>query len=281
MTTIDATLDSKREALVGFIRRWSRCLVAFSAGVDSTVLAKAAKVALGDGAVAVTGVSRALPEGELEAARQLAALIGIRHEIVETDELADPNYVSNNPQRCYHCKDELYGRLVPLAAELNCDVVLSGAIVEDLGDYRPGLTAAAVHRVEHPLAACGLTKEDVRALAVHWELPVAEKPASPCLSSRIAYGEEVTPERLEMIDRAEQVLRECGFATLRVRYHRGDLARIEVPLPALSTFCEPAFRSWIVEEFTVLGFKYVTLDIAGFRSGSQNAVLKLEMLGQK
>lgn len=274
---IEATvsIEAKHEALLQFIRRWPTCLVAFSAGVDSTVLAKAAQLALGDGALAVTGVSRALPEGELDEARQLAAQIGIRHEIVETDELADPNYVSNSPQRCFHCKNELYGRLSRLAAELKRDVVFSGAIAEDLTDYRPGLAAAADHQVEHPLAACGFTKLDVRALAAHWQLPVAEKPASPCLASRIAYGEEVTPTRLAMIDRAEQLLREAGISPVRVRYHRGDLARIEVPLSTLAQFGEPAFRDRIVDEFSALGFKYITLDLAGFRSGSQNAVLQI------
>jgi uncharacterized protein len=275
MADTNPALDDKRETLLRFIRRRPSCLVAFSAGVDSTVLAKAAQLALGDRAVAATGVSAALAEGELAEAKSLAALIGIRHEIVETNELADPDYVANRPHRCYHCKDGLYARLVGVAARLNCDVVYSGAIVEDLGDYRPGLAAAAEHGVEHPLAACGITKSDVRALAAQWELPVADKPASPCLSSRIAYGEEVTPQRLAMVDKAEQLLRQCGFAPLRVRYHRGDLARIEVPLPALSTFCEPAFRAWVVEEFLALGFNYVTVDIAGFRSGSQNAVLPL------
>jgi len=273
MSTENELLSAQRERLLQFIRRWPSCLVAFSAGVDSTVVAKAARLALGDGAVAVTGISAALPDGELEEARQLAALIGIRHEVIQTDELANPGYAQNSPTRCYHCKDELYGQLGRLAAQFQSAVVFSGAIAEDLTDYRPGLKAASEHRVEHPLAACGLTKRDVRALAAYWELPIAEKPASPCLSSRIAYGEEVTPERLAKIDRAEKLLRECGLTTLRVRYHQGDMARIEVPLSELGSFSDPAFRAWIVEELTALGFKYVTLDLAGFRSGSQNAVL--------
>jgi len=281
MPTDETELAAKRENLLQYIRRWPSCLVAFSAGVDSTVVAKAARLALGDRAIAVTGVSAALPDGELDSARRLAALIGIRHEVINTEELSQAGYVENSPARCYHCKDELYGRLARLAQQFDCAVVLSGAIAEDLTDYRPGLQAAAEHRVQHPLAACGLTKPEVRALASHWELPIAEKPASPCLSSRIAYGEEVSAERLAMIDRAEQLLRQCGFTTLRVRYHKGDIARIEVPLPDLDVFTEPAFRAWIVDELTGLGFKYVTLDLAGFRSGSQNAVLvKLKESGQ-
>jgi uncharacterized protein len=160
-----------------------------------------------------------------------------------------------------------------LAARLGLGAVASGANLDDLGDYRPGLTAAAQHEVVHPLAECGLNKADVRELAAHWGLPVWNKPATPCLSSRVAYGEQVTPERLRQIDLAEQYLRGLGISPVRVRYHRGDLARLEVPLEHLAGLADPSQRAALVERFNELGFKYVTLDLAGFRSGSQNAVL--------
>ena len=258
---------------------YGSCAVAFSGGVDSAVVAKAAQLALGDAAVLVTGNSAALAEGELEAARDLAALIGVRHVIVRTEEFANPDYVANRADRCYHCKTELYSQLGDLAARLGVNVIVNGANADDLGDYRPGMQAAAEHDVRSPLAECGFTKQDVRELAAAWELPVADKPATPCLSSRVAYGQEVTPERLAMIDRAEQFLRSLGFRELRVRYHAGDMARIEVPLDALSWPVRAvSVRELIVSELRRLGFKFVTLDLAGFRSGSLNQLISPEEL---
>ena len=165
-----------------------------------------------------------------------------------------------------------------MADRLGVDMVLNGANLDDLGDYRPGMKAAAEHRVASPLAECGFHKADVRALADEWKLPVWDKPATPCLSSRVAYGEEVTPERLAMIDQAEQYLRTSGLRTLRVRYHKGDLARLEVPLEALPALCDPAAREALVAELKRIGFKYVTLDLEGFRSGSLNALVSIETL---
>ena len=167
---------------------YGRCAVAFSGGVDSAVVAKAAQVALGDAAVAVTGTSDALAAGELEAARDLAAQIGIRHVVISTEEFANPDYVANKADRCYHCKTELYSQLGRMRERLGVDVVVNGANADDLGDYRPGMQAADEHDVRSPLAECGLTKQEVRQLAASWELPVADKPATPCLSSRVAYG---------------------------------------------------------------------------------------------
>jgi uncharacterized protein len=252
--------------------------VAFSGGVDSTVVAKAAQLSLGPRAVAVTGTSASLAAGELEEAVALARLIGIRHEVLPTDEFSDSAYLANAPDRCYHCKSELYTQLDGLAARFAVAAVLNGANLDDRGDYRPGMIAAAEHRVCSPLLECGLSKDEVRRLAAHWELPVWDKPASPCLSSRIAYGEEVTPERVGMIDRAEQVLRSLGLRELRVRYHRGDLARLEVPVEALPRLASPEIRERLVDELKQLGFKYVTLDLEGFRSGSLNQVLTIERL---
>lgn len=268
-----ASIEEKRDLLLDTLRAYESCAVAFSGGVDSAVLAKAAQLALGDRAIAVTGVSASLAEGELESAQSLASQIGIRHEILSTDEFSDPSYTANPSNRCYFCKTELYTRLIPLAKRLQLAVIVNGANVDDAGDYRPGMTAASEHEVRSPLLECGFTKKDIRELAVHWNLPVWDKPASPCLSSRVAYGEEVTPERLRMIDRAEQLLRSLGLTTVRVRYHRGDLARLEVPADAIERLAESKTRSHLSCELKKLGFKYVTLDLEGFRSGSQNAAL--------
>ncbi len=217
-----STLEEQRERLLDLVRGFESCAVAFSGGVDSAVVAKAAQLALGERAVAVTGTSASLAAGELDEARHVAALIGIRHVVIDTDEFANPAYVQNSPDRCYHCKTELYTQLDQRRQELGVAVIASGANRDDLGDYRPGLQAAAEHQVRSPLAECGLGKSDVRALAAHWGLPVWDKPATPCLSSRVAYGESVTPERLAMIDQAEQYLKRQGLVTLRVRYHPGD-----------------------------------------------------------
>jgi uncharacterized protein len=214
----------------------------------------------------------------LEAARELAQLIGARHVVVSTNEIGNPKYVSNGADRCYHCKTELYDRVGDLAARLGVNIIANGANADDLDDYRPGMRAATEHDVRSPLAECGFSKRDVRELAAAWELPVAEKPASPCLSSRVAYGQEVTPERLAMIDRAEQLLRSLGLRELRVRYHAGDVARIEVPSDELPDVCEPAVRQVVLEEFQRLGFKFVTLDLAGFRSGGLNRLIPPEEL---
>ena len=278
MTDAAPQLAQKRDELLRLLTSYGSCAVAFSGGVDSAVVAKAARLALGDAAILVTGDSAALATGELEAARDLAKLIGARHVVVPTDEFANPNYVANGPDRCYHCKTELYEQVGDLAARLDVNVIANGANADDLGDYRPGMRAATEHDVRSPLAECGITKREVRALAAAWDLPVAEKPATPCLSSRIAYGQEVTPERLSMIDQAEQLLRSLGLHELRVRYHAGDMARIEVPLDELSELCEPTVRDVIVRELRQLGFKFVTLDLAGFRSGGLNQLISPEEL---
>ena len=269
------TVEVNRNRLLDTLRSYESCLVAFSAGVDSTVVAKAAQIALGERAVAATGTSASLASGELDEARHLARLIGIRHEIIETDEFAEPNYLRNAPDRCYHCKTELYTQLEPLARRLGLAVIVNGANADDRGDYRPGMNAAQEHHVRSPLLECGLTKSEVRELAAAWALPVWDKPASPCLSSRVAYGEEVTPDRLAMIDRAEHYLRQLGLRTVRVRYHRGDLARLEVPAESIGRLAEPAVRTGLLETLMQIGFKYVTLDLAGFRSGSHNEALPL------
>jgi uncharacterized protein len=228
--------------------------------------------------LAVTAVSDSLAAGELEEAQALARQIGIRHRVIRTEEFTDPNYLRNNTDRCYFCKSELYGRLAGLLGDLGADVIASGANADDVGDHRPGMRAAGEHGVRHPLMECGLGKPAVRELARAWGLPTWDKPATPCLSSRIAYGEEVTPERVRMIDQAEQWLRSRGLRLLRVRYHKGDLARIEVPITELPRLASSEVRDELIGAFRALGFRYVTLDLEGFRSGSLNAVIPLESL---
>jgi len=266
------------EALVAIVRSYGSCAVAFSAGVDSTVVAKAARVALGERAIAVTGVGPALAEGELEQARELAVLIGIEHVEAATGEIERAGYVANAPDRCLHCKTELYDHVLRVAEEQGIAVIANGANLDDQGDYRPGMQAAANYHVRSPLVDCGLTKADVRRLASHWQLPVADKPASPCLASRIAYGVEVTPERLRRVDLAEQHLRALGLVEVRVRLHEGEVARIEAPAKLLEKLCDDQVRANLVARFCELGFKFTTIDLAGFRSGSLNALVPLEIL---
>jgi uncharacterized protein len=252
--------------------------VAYSGGVDSAVVAQAAQMALGERAIAVTGTSASLAAGELEAAAAVARQIGIRHVVIATDEFQSDQYLRNAPDRCYHCKTELYTQLERRLPELGVQSILNGANADDAGDYRPGMQAASERQIRSPLAECGLTKADVRELAAGWKLPVWDKPATPCLSSRVAYGEAVTPERLARIDAAEGFLRERGLRTVRVRYHQGDLARIEVPADELARLAEPAFRQELAAELKRLGFKFVTLDLEGFRSGSLNQLVQIQAL---
>lgn len=275
-SAISPNLAAKMEVLLAQITTWQSCAIAFSGGVDSAVVAKAAQIALGEEAVAVTGVSPSLAAGELQAAKELAALVGIRHEVIHTQEFTSEEYTRNAADRCYHCKSELYTRLDDLVERFQVAVVANGANVDDLGDYRPGLQAASEHRVQSPLADCGITKAEVRELAKHWQLPVWDKPAAPCLSSRVAYGEEVTPERLRMIDAAESYLRTLGLRDVRVRFHAGDLARVEVPTENISRFLDVAAREDLVRHLQQLGFKFITLDLVGFRSGSLNSLVQLE-----
>src|SRR5205823_4865982 len=205
-------------------------------------VAQAAHLALGDDAIAVTADSPSVARAELADARRIARQIGIRHRVVRTAEFDDPDYVRNDGTRCYFCKSELYSRIESLLPELGDPVVCSGANLDDRGDYRPGLTAAAEHRVRHPLQEAGCTKADVRALARHWGLDVWDKPAAPCLSSRLAPGVAVTTERTARVEAAERYLRELGFRECRVRLHEGDLARVEVPAADLPTLARPDVR---------------------------------------
>jgi uncharacterized protein len=269
-------LIAKRDRLQAVLREMGRVAVAFSGGVDSAVVAKAAQLALGERAVAVTADSPSVARAELADARRIAAEFGIRHVVVGTSEFADPDYVRNDGARCYFCKSELYSRIETMLPELGDPVVCSGANQDDMGDYRPGLTAAAEHRVRHPLQEAGFTKADVRALARAWGLDIWDKPAAPCLSSRLAPGVTVTTERTGRVEEAERLLRELGVRECRVRLHEGELARIEVPVAEVARLTSPAVRESLAARLRDLGFRYVTLDLEGFRSGSLNELVSLE-----
>jgi len=257
-------LDALRDTLRGL----ERVVVAYSGGVDSSLLLRVAHEVLGERAVGVIGRSDSYATRELELALEQAAAFGARVEIVTTGELADPNFRSNPTTRCYHCKTQLYNELQAVAGRLDA-VVLDGTIADDIADWRPGRRAAEERGVRSPLADLGFTKADVRDAARHYGLASRDKPASPCLASRIPYGTEITREVLRMVEQAEALLRSLGFVELRVRHH-DTTARIEVPAAEMARFADPALRSQVVAGLKALGYRRITLDLEGFRSGSLN-----------
>lgn len=262
---------AKLRRLRAILEETGGAIVAYSGGADSAFLADLSHEALGDRALAVTAVSPSLAPDERDAAARLAAERGWNHLEIRTDEIDDERYRANDGRRCYFCKDTLFRALEPLARERGA-VVLAGTNVDDLGDFRPGQAAAHRHGVRSPLVEAGLTKSEIRALSRERGLPTAGKPASACLASRIAYGVEVTPERLDRVARAEAFLRSLGFEQVRVRDH-GDLARLEVEPAEVERLATPQIRERLVALLRDLGFAYVTLDLEGFRSGSMNALL--------
>ncbi len=269
-------LAAKYDRLRSLLAEMGSALLAFSGGVDSALVLKVGHDVLGPRLLAVTGRSPAVPPEEIEAAAALARQVGARHVVIDTEEMATEGYVRNAPDRCYFCKHELYTKLTALARQEGIRTLLDGTNRDDVGDFRPGLQAAAELSVRSPLKEAGLGKEEVRALSRWLGLPTWDKPASPCLASRIAYGIRVTPEALARIWQAESFLRSLGLQVLRVRYHE-QIARIEVPEAELATVL--AHRQAIVARLKELGFQYVTLDLAGFRSGSLNEVLRRSAAG--
>jgi len=271
-----ASLEARFAELKSVVREMHKVVVAYSGGTDSTLLLKVAHDELGEDAIAVTAVSPSTSTDELESATCMAREIGAQHLVIATDELDDPNYVANPPERCYHCKHLRFDRLLELAREKGFTYVTDGSNIDDLGDHRPGMRASRELGVRSPLIEAGLAKADIRALSRHMGLSTWSKPSAACLASRIPYGTPITPERLRQIDRAEQFLRSLGIPQVRVRLH-GDVARIEVEAHDLPLLLDK--RSAVVRQLRELGFSYVTADLEGYRTGSMNETLTNENHG--
>ncbi len=295
MSIHDSILDQKFERMRGILRELESVVVAFSAGVDSTLVLKVALDVLGpESVVAVTGRSDSLARDEFHQAVELAAAVGAEHVVLDTDEFANPNYTSNPSNRCYFCKTTLYDHMTGFLRDRGLRHIVNGINVDDLGDYRPGIQAAREHAVRCPAAEAGLTKADVRELSRRLGLPTFDKPASPCLSSRVPYGQAVTPEKLRMIEAAEKFLHSLGIRECRVRHYQSrdregavladevqsskfkvqiHEARIEVPTDLLPQLTTPEMSARIREHFCTLGYDEITFDPRGFRSGSLNEAI--------
>jgi pyridinium-3,5-biscarboxylic acid mononucleotide sulfurtransferase len=273
-------LEAKRQRLYELLRQSGRVLVAYSGGVDSAYLAYAAHDAIGEQMLAVIADSPSLARVQLRDASAFADEQRIPLHTIVTDEMQNPDYVKNDSMRCFHCKDELFTVMEQFRDERGYTTVAYGVNVDDQGDWRPGQQAAKRHGVSAPLLEAGLTKSDIRALAVAAGLRVWDKPASACLSSRIEYGRPVTREALEQIERGEEILRALGLRQYRVRHH-GDIVRIEIAREELPSVLKLEVFESLTREFKALGFKFVTLDLEGFRSGSMNALLSIDTLASK
>jgi uncharacterized protein len=267
------SLEDKEQRLRDLVRGYDSLIVAFSGGADSAYLAYVAHSELGDRSLAVTGDSASYPTFQRELANRLTKQFGIHHEIVVTEEFEDTNYTSNPPNRCYYCKNELYTKLAELAQTRGFAIICDGSNADDVGDYRPGRQAAREIGVRSPLEECGLTKAEIRELSRRAGLLTWNEPASACLSSRVPYGQVVTIEKLSMVDKAEIALKELGFRQVRVRHH-GDVARIEVAEEELPRALDSEMAGRMSAALKALGFRYVALDLEGYRTGSLNEVLR-------
>jgi len=269
----EATLERKQQRLFELLRGLGRVIVAYSGGTDSAYLAWAAHQVLGENALAVTADSPSLPESHKREAQELARRIGFRHEYLVTREFENPDYLRNDSDRCFYCKDELFTRLEELGRSRGIPHIVYGVNTDDLGDYRPGHKAARRHQIKAPLIEAGLSKAEIRELSRRAGLPTWDRPASACLASRIPYGTPVTPERVKIVERGEEALHALGFRQCRVRYH-GELVRIEIAADELPRALDPEMARRFVQIFKPLGFHYVTLDLEGYRQGSLNEALQ-------